>query len=151
MSIRKFEMARGLISAAGGGDFDGPKPNSLVAEAETALGLSFPPSYRQFLLELGCGNIGGLEVYGLINDNFHSSTVPNGVWLTLNERRAIHLNPALVIVGEAGDGTYYALDTSRLDDSGEAPVVHLSVDGTQSEEIASSFGDYLLEAVRRAI
>jgi antitoxin YobK len=149
MSIQKYRQARDLIEGAGGGDFEGAKPESLVTRAEAALGLTFPRSYRRFVLELGCGDINGLEVFGLIDDNFENSAVPNGIWLTLNERRAIGLDPAFVIVGEAGDGTYYALDTRRVDSAGEAPVVRLSVDGKQSEEVADSFGDYFLQAVRR--
>ena len=63
MSTQKFELARELIAGAGGGDFEGAKPESLVARAETALGLTFPPSYRRFLLEMGCGDINGLEIF----------------------------------------------------------------------------------------
>jgi len=148
MSIEKYLQARLLIEDAGGGDFEGAKPETLVAKAEGALGLTFPPSYRRFLLEMGCGSINGLEVFGLINENFENSTVPNGIWLTLNERRVIGLYPAYVLIGDGGDGTYYGLDTHQLGKNGEAPVVRLSVDGRQSEKVADSFGDYFLEAVR---
>lgn len=149
MSIQKYQQARKLIESAGGGDFEGAKPEPLVANAEAALGLAFPPSYRRFLLEMGCGNINGLEIFGLINYNFENSTVPNGIWLTLNERRGIGLDPAYVIVGVGGDGTYYSLDTRQVDSAGEAPVIRLSVDGKHREKVADSFGDYFLEAVRR--
>jgi antitoxin YobK len=151
MSIQKYEQARELIEGAGGGDFEGSKSEALIAKAEHALGLTFPPSYRRFLLEMGCGDINGLEILGLVDDNFAQSTVPNGIWLTLNERRAIGLHPAYVLVGEGGDGTYYALDTRRVGKAGETPVVRLSPDGKQSEDIADSFGNYFLHAVRRVL
>jgi cell wall assembly regulator SMI1 len=151
MSIQKYEQARELIKGAGGGDFEGAKPEVLVAKAEATLGLTFPPSYRRFLLQMGCGDINGLEVFGLINDNFDKSTVPNGIWLTLNQRRAIGLNRSYVIIGDGGDGTYYALDTQQAVEGGEAPVVRLSVDGRDSEVVANSFGAFLLEAVKRVI
>ncbi|HHY84533.1 MAG TPA: SMI1/KNR4 family protein [Verrucomicrobia bacterium] len=151
MSIEKYHQARQLIEEAGGGDFEGAKPETLVARAEAVLGLTFPPSYRRFLLEMGCGDINGLEVYGLIDDEFESSTVPNGIWLTLKERREIGLHPAYVLIGEGGDGTFYALDTRQAGKSGEAPVVQLSVDGKQSERVAESFGDYFLEAVQGVV
>lgn len=147
MSMQAFEKARELIEEIGGGDFDGAKPESLVAKAETALGVKFPPSYRQFLLDFGCGDINGVEVYGLINDNFEKSTVPNGIWLTLNERHSINLDPAYVIVGDGGDGTYYALDTGQADSYGESPVMRLSLDGKQSKKVANDFGSYFLNAV----
>ena len=151
MSIEKYQQARQLIEDAGGGDFEGPKPEALVARAETALGLTFPPSYRRFLLEMGCGDINGLEIYGLINDKFENSTVPNGIWLTLNERRGIGLHPSYVLIGEGGEGTLYALDTRQAGKGGEALVLRLSVDGKQIERVAESFGDYFLEAVQRVV
>lgn len=151
MSIQKYEQARELIDAAGGGDFAGMKPEALVVKAETALGLKFPPSYRRFLLEMGCGNIYSLEIYGLINDVFEKSSIPNGIWLTLDERRTIGLHPAYVIIGDVGDGAVYGIDTREVGTDGEAPIVMLSVDRTQSERIADSFGDYFLEAVGRVV
>jgi antitoxin YobK len=151
MSIEKYEQARRLIEDVGGGDFEGVKPETLVAKAEAALGVSFPPSYRRFLLEMGCGDINGLEVFGLIHDNFENSTLPNGIWLTLNERRGIGLHPAYVLIGEGGDGTFYSLDTRQKGEDGEAPVVRLSADGKRSERVADSFGNYFLEAVRSVL
>ena len=100
---------------------------------------------------MGCGDVNGLEVFGLINDNFENSTIPNGIWLTLNERRGIGLHPAYVLIGDGGDGTFYGLDTRQVGSSGEAPVVRLSADGKHSEKVADSFGDYFLEAVKRVI
>jgi hypothetical protein len=151
MSIQKYEQAEELIKQTGGGDFEGPKPEALVAKAEEALGIAFPPSYRRFLLQMGCGDFNGLEIYGLINDNFDKSTVPNGIWLTRELRRTIGLNRSYVIVGDAGDGTYFALDTSRGGSICEVPVVQLSVDGKYEERVAESFGDYLLSAVGNVI
>lgn len=151
MSMQNFERVRELIEENGGGDFEGAKPESLVAKAEAALGVKFPPSYRQFLLDFGCGGINGVEVFGLINDNFEKSTVPNGIWLTLNERRSIGLDPAYVIIGDGGDGTYYALDARQVDSYGESPVMRLSVDGKQSEKVANDFGSYLLNAVTETL
>ena len=151
MSMESYEKARELIKNAGGGDFEGAKPESLVFKAEAALGVKFPPSYRQFLLEMGCGDFNGVEVFGLINDNFERSTVPNGIWLTLNERESIHLDPSYVIIGDGGDGTYYALDTKKTSATGENPVVRLSINGEQSKQIFESFGSYLLHTIRAVI
>jgi hypothetical protein len=151
MSMQNYESALKLIEEAGGGDFEGAKSELLVSKAEAALGLIFPPTYRRFLLEKGCGDICGVEVFGLVNDNFESSSVPNGIWLTLNERRSMALSPTLVLVGECGDGTYLAIDTERCDSNGESPVVHLSIDGRSYKPVASSFGDFLLEEVTSAL
>lgn len=143
MSIERYEEARKLIKRMGEDDFTGPKPESLIAKAESALGLTFPPSYRSFLLEMGCGGVSGVEIFGIIDEDFHQSMVPDGIWLTMEERRSMGLDPHYVIVGEVGDGTYYALDTREVNADGENPVVVLSVDGKHGEKVADSFGAYL--------
>ena len=150
MSTQNYEIAKRLIEEAGG-DFEGVKSEHLVAAAEGVLGIKFPPSYRLFLLEMGCGDINGLEIYGVINDKFENSTVPNGIWLTLNERKNIGLDRAYILIGDGGDGTYYALNTSNVNGSGECPVVRLSNDGKENEPVANSFGTYLLDAVKALV
>ncbi len=147
MNSDDYTHAKALIDEIGG-DFDGQKSEGLVAKAESALGIRFPPSYRSFLLDYGCGGFDGFEVYGLIDENFIDSSVPNGIWLTLNERSGIGLEKNFVIVGSGGDGTYLALDTGSQDENGEAPVVRLSVEGEKFEIVAPSFGSYLLSAVQ---
>ena len=146
MNMQNYERALDLIDEIGSGDFEGAKPEALVEKAEVTLGLKFPPSYRRFLLELGCGDIEGVEVYGVIDDNFERSSVPNGIWMTLSQREAIDLKNDLVIVGEDGDGTLHAIDTGVIE-NGESPVVRLSVDGRNSEKIADDFGSYLLSRI----
>lgn len=146
MSMQNYERALELIDEIGSGDFEGAKSEALVEKAEIALGLKFPPSYRRFLLELGCGDIEGVEVYGIIDDNFEKSSIPNGIWMTLNQREAIDLKNQFVIVGEDGDGTLHAIDTGVVE-SGESPVVRLSVDGRNVEKMANDFGSYLLSRV----
>jgi antitoxin YobK len=151
MSVQNYIEARRLVDDTGVGDFEGAKPEQLVAKAENVLGLRFPPSYRRFLLEMGCGSVNGFEVYGLINDNFEKSTVPNGIWLTLDERRSIGLDHRYILISESGDGSYYAIDTENLDNAKEAAVVRLSADGHSHEKVANSFGSYFLESVRAVV
>jgi len=151
MSIEKFRRARELITNAGGGEFEGPKPESLVARAEAVLGLAFSPSYRQFLLELGSGAIDGFEVYGVIDEDFTSSAVPDAIWMTLEARRDFGLAPRYVIIGALGDGTYDCLDTAHPDRTGEVPVVQLSAEGEDPVRLADSFGEYFLMEVEDAL
>jgi hypothetical protein len=54
-------------------DVVGERPEALVDPAEQTLGLRFPPSYRAFVRELGAGDAGGEEFYGVIDD-FENST-----------------------------------------------------------------------------
>ena len=64
---------------------------------------------------------------------------------------AVRVDPAYIIVGEGGDGSLYALDTSHADEAGEAPVIRISVDGHHSQQVAESFGAYLLQAVKAIV
>src|SRR5438093_9524123 len=94
-------------------DFVGKRSTEMVADAESALGVRFPPTYRKFPTELGAGDIAGEEFYGVTTNTLASSSVPNGIWLTLEERKGGLPSP-LVIVYATGDGTWFALDTSGL-------------------------------------
>lgn len=147
--MKNFLEAKSIIEA-NGGDFDGAKPVALVDAARKALGVEFPPSYRAFLLELGCGDINGFEVYGVTDGNFHDSSIPNGIWLTLTEREG-GLPRQYVLIGDRGDGSRYAIDTGSVGKDGESPVVVLSVDGENLETVSESFGDFLLDSVRKVV
>lgn len=65
--------------------FVGARSETLVKAAEEKLDLTFPPSYRRFLLEFGAGSFGASELYGVIDENFENSSAPNGIWCTLQE------------------------------------------------------------------
>ena len=150
MSLEKYRRARELITKAGGGDFAGPKAEALVARAEAALGLRFPPSYRQFLLELGAGDVGGFEVYGVVDDDYDNPRVPDAIALTLEARRS-GLDRRYVMIGTLGDGSHDCLDTGHPDASGEVPVVQLSSDYEDPVTLADSFGEYLLVEAQDAL
>jgi hypothetical protein len=150
MGMEKYRRARELIAKAGGGDFVGPKPESLVARAEAALGLRFPPSYRQFVLDLGAGDIGGFEVYGLVDDDFEDARVPDAIALTLDARRS-GLDPRYILIGTLGDGSHDCLDTGHPHPNGEAPVVQLSSEFEDPVTLADSFGEYFLTEVQDAL
>ena len=147
IAMYNYKEAKDLLST-GETDFDGLKSESTIKSAEKALGLRFPPSYRQFLLDFGCGDFNGIEIYGIIDDNFESSSAPNGVWLTLNERSEISLDSKYIIIGSSGSGEYFAIDALDVDDFGEGPVVLLSPNGYYCMHVAASFGAYLLGCAR---
>lgn len=151
MSMKDYLSAVDLVNNSGDGDFDGNKPESLIEKAEQTLNLKFPPTYRQFLKEFGCGDIGGEEFYGLIDEEFTNSSVPNGIWLTLNERKNIGLANEFVIIYSTGDGIYYALDISRPGNEGECPVVELTPDGQKIKDVAEDFGKFFYDTISGVI
>jgi len=124
----------------------------LVVAAETALGVSFPPTYRWFIEELGAGSVGGRELYGAIDENFVDSSIPDGIWLTLDERERFRFPKHLVIVGDTGMGEHYVLDTSRPDPDGECPVAvwvtGQSQEADEIEVVAPDFGSFFWQPLR---
>jgi antitoxin YobK len=127
-------------------DFVGHREESLLNAAERALGLVFPATYRRFLSELGGGNFGGFEIYGIVDDEFVDSSVPNGIWLTLTERSGGLLLDNLVVIGATGHGNVFVCSgVSRHGE--ESRVFEYSYRSRGLEQVASDFGEYFLRGV----
>lgn len=151
MSMADLQQALRLIAAnPEKGFFVGPRNPALIALAEAALGDKLPPTYRKFVEALGAGDFDGFELYGVVDSDFENSSVPNGVWLTIDERKSSSLPSGLVIVASTGDGSYYCLELSGGED---APVVVYQpgypADQQQREEVAEDFGAFLLSRLQR--
>jgi antitoxin YobK len=142
MSYQDLLAAFDLIAKDGSGDFIGHIDESVIDKAEAALKLTFPPTYRKFLRDFGCGGIRGREIYGIVNDDFVASGIPDAIWLTLKNRKA-GLPMELVIIAEVGNGDYYALDGRKRSITGEYPVIVYSILGS-IEQVSSDFGEFLL-------
>ncbi len=156
MGFAEYERAVALMSEHGDmQDFVGPRPQQLVDAAENRLGLHFPPSYRRFLVEHGAGSFGSSEIYGVIDENFDQSSVPNGVWYTLSERKEWSLPLAMVVIFNDGNGDLFCLDCAATRPDGEAPVVRYQpgvAAGVQRPElIARDFGSFVLDLVQGEI
>jgi hypothetical protein len=156
MSMQDFEAAIELITRnIGSSHFAGPKTDELIGLAEEALGLQFPPTYRRFLKELGCGSVGGEEFYGVNRPNFESASVPDAIWVTLKHRERAQLPSHFIVVGEDGASGEYLIDTSRVASDRECPVVYWygrhHAPGEHLEVVASDFGKFFLDMVSEAI
>lgn len=148
MTMETYVAAAELLRSDSRADFVGARERSLIDAAERRLDFRFPPTYRRFLLEFGCGNIGGQEIYGLIDEPIERGPIPNAVWLNL-QRRARGWKPSLFVIHESGDGTSHALSLEHTGPHGEASVWLLSVSGESIEKVADDFGDFLLSLVQR--
>lgn len=149
MSMADLQEALRIVAAnPSRGSFAGPRDSALVVSAERALGGRLPPTYREFVTKLGAGNFGAFEIYGVINDEFEDSVVPNGVWLTLSERHENGFPNELMIIGSTGDGNYYCIELGEGD---ESPVtiyqLGLPADRQLRERVAHDFGEFLLEGI----
>ncbi|MEO1006947.1 MAG: SMI1/KNR4 family protein [Planctomycetota bacterium] len=151
MSMQDFEAACELIRRHEElADFEGPKPDELLAKAEAAIGLSFPATYRAFLSKFGCGDIAGAEFYGIIKDNFEESGIPDAIWLTLDQRKSSELPKFYILIGDSGNGGLYAIDCSVISVA-ECPVVEWWAGAQDQRTVAADFGDFFLRTVREAL
>lgn len=147
MTMRDYDAAREILVARDDlADFAGPRDERLIERAEQALGLRFPPTYRRFLSELGAGNFGGTEIYGVIDDGFETSSIPDGIWNALEHRRDGTLPESLYEFYAPGDGEAVCLDLSA---PGEEAQVVGTWPGAQAkpEILFDDFGAWLLHAV----
>lgn len=147
--IRLVRANSQAANIAGGCDED------LIAQAEAHLGLSLPPTYREFLRQLGECDIAGEEFYGVWARDGDPGVLFGAVRMTLELRRTSAMPDALVVFMDDGMGGLYALDTVSSDEEGEAPVVLWepggSVPGSILERAADSFGEFALRRTRRAL
>ena len=97
-------------------DFSGIKDEKLITLAEKTLDLKFPDDYRFFLQVLGCGDIGGREFYGVIDSDFINSSIPDAIWITLQERLESGLPNNYMFISDTGDGSYVVLNCIECDE-----------------------------------
>ncbi len=154
MSMTDLKSAFALVAEhEDQADFVGPRDASLIEQAELALGVRFPPTYREFLTRLGCGDIAGEEFYGVIQPNFEKSGVPDAIWMTLDTRATTPTPKSYVVTGAVGDGRLYVLDTAQRDQDDECPVLIWEPwpDARDPEIVAPSFGTFLKGSVSDAL
>lgn len=149
MSRADFDKALKLIAEHGDvAEFVGPRPADLIAKVEKALGHEFPSQFREFVSRFGAGSFGSFEIYGVIDEEFERSSVPDGAWLNLKERREYGLAHNLLVIADLGNGDRYCIE---LQDGTEGRVV-LLIHGRPPAEaarefVAEDFGAFLLEQV----
>ena len=144
-----------LTTQAAEASFVGPISEVTVQRAEAKLDLVFPPTYREFLLQLGAGNLFSAEFYGITGDNLDVLGIPNGVWLTLDERDCSSLPQRFILIADSGVGPYFAIDTGTRNEDENCPVVEwqggLPEDRQNLKPVASDFGEFFLARIREAI
>lgn len=152
MSMTDYEQAKSLVAAnRGRGRFAGARAEELVLLAESTLQVRFPPTYRRFLLEMGAGNLGFAEFYGVIDEDFENSSVPDGVWFTQTERRNARLPDELMVIGDTGTGDLYCLELRADESEGPVVVVDPGANPSAREVVAPDFGAFFLTRVRQVL
>jgi len=154
VSLQQLQSAFELLAQSDIADFHGAKSEELIRQAENALDLRFPPTYRAFVSRFGCGGLRGYEFYGLIDENFVNSGIPNAVWLALRDRIDYGLPKSFIPICDTGLGGYYVIDVSQINADGDSPVIEFwpgAPDPIGKNCIAKDFGEFFCERVRDAI
>jgi hypothetical protein len=153
--MQDYEIASKIITQNPDlSDFVGPREKALVDVAEKALELKFPPTYQRFLLEYGAGSFGSFEVFGIINENFESSSVPDAIWYTLTERKGANLPRELTVIGEDGMGGLFCLNLGMMEDDEAHVTLYIPghpINTQPNEVIAKDFGEFLLTYVQQQL
>src|SRR5262245_2907059 len=107
----------------------GPVSDELISQAECALGVTFPKSYRAFLRLFGASLGHGYSLAGLFQTD---SAQEPPMWTdvvssTLRIRRVSrgHISSSLIFISDDGCDDAFYLDTARRDCDSESPVVVL--------------------------
>jgi len=128
---------------------------NLIPRAESYLEVDFPETYKKFLSKYGYLSLGGCEIYGLVDDDFINSGVPDAIWLSYENQKNFGKPKYIVQIYNVGEGTTYCLDTSQMNEQGECPVVAWPLGGYEEtpvlEIIAEDFGKFFLDMVQRQI
>jgi hypothetical protein len=127
--------------------FVGSIDNHSIAVAEQILGQTFSSDYRLFLNKYGCGDIFGVEIFGIISDPISDGNgLPNVVWLT-KELRKEGLPGYLIPVAEDGEGNYYVIDVSMSNRNkegiDECPVLLFQSPSEKIIHLYDYFGSFL--------
>jgi hypothetical protein len=153
MSFREYEEAITLIEKNEESiNCIGGCSESLIKKAEERLKLSFPKSYREFLLKFGAMSFGAEEFYGIVRENFDNSRIPDAIWYTLMERKEVNLPTHLLVVYDTGSEELFCLDFHNLNSEGEPAVVvfvpGVDLEYQKYEVISRDFGEFLLQRVK---
>ena len=124
----------------------GPAADSAIAAAEEALGVEFPPSYREFLKTFG--GIALPTHLGIVHD-FVGLADDGCVGRTLRAREERRLAAHLVVVGMGADSQeWFCLDASKPRANGEYPIVMFDArDNALDQQFYDDFGQMLHEVM----
>lgn len=149
MSDRDYERAAKLVADHPDlADFAGRRDEELVQAAERALGVRFPSTYRRFLRDFGAGSFGGQEIYGVIDEDFEDSGIPDAVWATRSLRAEGAISDDLVAIYATGDGEQLCVRSGAA----KEPVVAIRPGSDDEPEVvAADFGAWLREIVEDEI
>lgn len=144
--MRQSESIVLLHEVMGSAECAGCLSEESVSEAELVLSVSFPPSYRDFLLNFGAAEVGFYRIAGIAAEQA-MLTPPR--WLNVvthsNQLRRSFgdlLPRGHIAISDDGGENKFFLDTSTSNSEGECPVVVLGP-GRDGVIVAPDFAHFV--------
>jgi len=144
MSVNLDDLIRKNIDDGSEIEFSGPVDDAKIREAESALGVTFPPSYRDYLRRYGAMEVDGRS-FGGLSAAAAVGSVGDVVAFT-RHARADHGLPVRYVAIDFQDGdAFLCIDTGRQDADGESPLVLVEPVGLaqRGPDVAQGLVDYL--------
>ncbi len=155
MPLKDYEESKRLVEEHFAlSDFKGPCDVELIDKSEKTLEIQLPLTFRLFIADFGVDAFGAEEFYGINKDNFLEESHRNIVLANIRDRESYGHEKYLILFYAVGDGTYLALDTSRMVNN-ECPVVRCYCGPcSQSNKLkvcAQDFGEMFLNLTTEEI
>lgn len=117
--------------------FFGQVEKERINELESELGVKLPEGYKWFLENYGHGGIAPAEILGIAKSNIAPCK------RATDNLKKHNLPEGYVIIEDCGE-YYHCLDTLRMDESGECPVVNWDIIEGEGLEY-SNFLEFLFD------
>lgn len=125
-------------------EFFGPVAGDDIEKASTELVLPFPPQYREFLSNVGCGSVGSESFIGLGGPRYLDVA-----WVSKSlhaKDRSKKFPVTLIPLRTDGYGNYDAIDTGQPSVAGEYAIVEWRHEGSDADScriLAASYFEWL--------
>jgi hypothetical protein len=125
--------------------------DTVIQSAEKLLNIKFSPQIKKYLGEYSYIEFDGVELYGIVNENF-TSDVTEGCMVewAISERTESDLNPNYIPIKFEDDGNMVFFDFGDINSDGEPKVISASFDGetyVKDCDLAEDFGEYLKDLI----
>lgn len=123
-------------------DFAGPQLNDILLAAEHVIGQSFPRSYRNFIVEYGCGAIDSEEIIGLGGPDHLSVLKLKSIFESRSRKMPNYLLP----IRADGYGNYDCIDLRKPTENDEYEIVlwnHDDPNAQNYQTLSRSFAGWL--------
>ena len=148
------DLVQRLLEVDSAVHFEGGARIEDIVSVEAALGVTFPTSYREFLLNLGFGGVAGAEVCGVLA-GAPFERAGDLVWSATTDARELGLNDRFVVLQHLSDRANYCLDL-ECQAEGECAVVLVEQTPERSVFVEAPsfeqwFEGYLREHLKHAL